>query len=1036
MASATLRIGQFGNTFAHHPREVPRVPPLTFLPTGGLGGQLGVVLHHGPGGHGVLPDEIYVSSASCISIDAPLSSIGSDSGIYNTSTDCSSCSGVKVTKREETGWDQNIRTLYNDQEFVSDYDVQDVCIWMDSEGEPETEDEVYETIYDIIDQQTTTDSDFDDLSGDFQPEGLGVLHPRDRKKNINKMASAAGRKIRKLRRNWSLKKNDLTRSFSKIRRSSQFYLDDSSSLGSEETSLMSSLPATPLPLSDLIPDLPAGDNTSFRFTLTVELPDQQIYMEMTGNFNRPVPPTRRKSRRNTQVIRPNVPPPAPPIPPLPLSPPPHESPPPPRLPALPPPSQEADSPTLPAISFSFEELESCIAARRAADGPADICGFSNGGDICGFSGSGNCGGNYSLESAGYGGSTTSYTYSLLNSEPLYQFYDGYVTSSTTPLPSDQEHTYESIYVEASLSIASKHQQQQQRQQQQQQQQHYFLLPDSPLFPPRPVENSNNKRILRGPELAPKPPLPPTGRITRQLSSTQLISRPSPSDPMKPLIGSSTKLNAPTSSYSRDLAKTSRCSALDLLQQGKRTLWSEIPEVRESGVLSEMSENQRNLQEAKFEILTSEASYLKSLNVLTTHFLPKLTASTADQELAILFSHVHSVRSCSEKFLSELDQGWKRSYLLCDIIRILLEHARRDFHVYIKYCSNQIHQEKTLKKLMSDNPKFSELLRELETSEICQSLSLHSFLMLPMQRVTRLPLLVSALISRLPSDAPESAEARECISVLNSLVEECNEGARSVYRMEEMIVISKQLDFRDLKPIGLVSSSRWLVRQTEAIRVQWKESTESVRLTFGKRNHKQTLVLYLFTDLLVITKKKSDEKYAVMDYCARNLLQISELNREDSPIPGLPEHNCWPVWLTLLQNNENKTQEMLVYFSQESERKRWITLLNSTPVQEGEETVYADWDSPQVELVADIVTGEVGRSPAEMAEGEEVGLEKGARARVLRQAGDLLLVEEDGTKKKLWVKKVLTREIFSDHLRAKNFRQRYSFLKSLSQSLES
>ena len=55
--------------------------------------------------------------------------------------------------------------------------------------------------------------------------------------------------------------------------------------------------------------------------------------------------------------------------------------------------------------FSFAELESCIAARRAAD-----CGFSAG-DNCGFS-------NYSVGSTGYGGdggSNTSYAYSLLNS---------------------------------------------------------------------------------------------------------------------------------------------------------------------------------------------------------------------------------------------------------------------------------------------------------------------------------------------------------------------------------------------------------------------------------------------------------------------------------------------------------------------------------------------------------------------------------------------------------------------------------------------
>ena len=44
------------------------MPPLTFLPTGGLGGHVHVTAH-GHVGHGVvLPDEIYVSSASYISI--------------------------------------------------------------------------------------------------------------------------------------------------------------------------------------------------------------------------------------------------------------------------------------------------------------------------------------------------------------------------------------------------------------------------------------------------------------------------------------------------------------------------------------------------------------------------------------------------------------------------------------------------------------------------------------------------------------------------------------------------------------------------------------------------------------------------------------------------------------------------------------------------------------------------------------------------------------------------------------------------------
>ena len=59
-------------------------------------------------------------------------------------------------------------------------------------------------------------------------------------------------------------------------------------------------------------------------------------------------------------------------------------------------------------------------------------------------------------------------------------------------------------------------------------------------------------------------------------------------------------------------------------------------------------------------------------------------------------------------------------------------------------------------------------------------------------------------------------------------------------------------------------------------------------------------------------------------------------------------------------------------------------LNQSLKQEGDETVYTDWDSPQVEFVADIGQGEVG--PGSAVEKEWVGLHKGDRARVLRQSG--------------------------------------------------
>ena len=50
--------------------------------------------------------------------------------------------------------------------------------------------------------------------------------------------------------------------------------------------------------------------------------------------------------------------------------------------------------------------------------------------------------------------------------------------------------------------------------------------------------------------------------------------------------------------------------------------------------------------------------------------------------------------------------------------------------------------------------FREYLRRLESSKVCQNLNMQSFLLLPMQRITRLPLLILAILNRTPLDYPD------------------------------------------------------------------------------------------------------------------------------------------------------------------------------------------------------------------------------------------------------------------------------------------
>ena len=127
-----------------------------------------------------------------------------------------------------------------------------------------------------------------------------------------------------------------------------------------------------------------------------------------------------------------------------------------------------------------------------------------------------------------------------------------------------------------------------------------------------------------------------------------------------------------------------------------------------------------------------------------------------------------VRACSERFLSDLESRWQESVRLTGIADIIQSHAKENFQVYVKYCSNQVYQDRTLKRLKLENPKFVEALKELESSGACQSLAMHSFLMLPMQRVTRLPLLVEAIYKRLQSAERSEEECETCKLALDTI----------------------------------------------------------------------------------------------------------------------------------------------------------------------------------------------------------------------------------------------------------------------------
>ncbi|XP_008046302.1 rho guanine nucleotide exchange factor 16 [Carlito syrichta] len=374
-------------------------------------------------------------------------------------------------------------------------------------------------------------------------------------------------------------------------------------------------------------------------------------------------------------------------------------------------------------------------------------------------------------------------------------------------------------------------------------------------------------------------------------------------------------------------------------------WSQLPEVVESGILDQLSTEERKRQEAIFEILTSEFSYHHSLSVLVAEFLQskELQATVTPTEHHHLFSNILDVLGASQRFFEALEQRHKAQVLVEDISDILEEHAERHFHPYVAYCSNEVYQQRTLQRLTSSNAAFHDVLREIERRPACGGLPMISFLILPMQRVTRLPLLMDTLCLKTQGHPERYKAASRALKAISKLVRQCNEGAHTMERTEQLYTLHTQLDFGKVKSLPLISASRWLLKRGELFVV------EETGL-FRKLASRPTCYLFLFNDVLVVTKKKSEDSYTVQDYAQMDHVQVRKMEPSELPLQAGGNRSSsvpHPFQVTLLRNSEGRQERVLLSSDSASDRARWITALTYRERQGQGPTNKGDL--PQVEI---------------------------------------------------------------------------------------
>ncbi|CAG6007317.1 unnamed protein product [Menidia menidia] len=410
-----------------------------------------------------------------------------------------------------------------------------------------------------------------------------------------------------------------------------------------------------------------------------------------------------------------------------------------------------------------------------------------------------------------------------------------------------------------------------------------------------------------------------------------------------------------------------------------SLWQNLEVVQASGLLSQLSQNEIIMQEAMFELVTSEASYYKSLEILETHFLrnPDLVNTLSQSDMHFLFSNIEEVMKVSERFLMDLEHRIEKSILISDVCDIVYNHAVEEFRVFIQYVINQVYQEKNYRRILEENLAFRNAMALLE----------------------RHP---RNILKKAEDKSEREATAIKAHLQLEQIVKECNEGVRKMSRTEELITIEKTLEFKS-KSVPIISHSRWLLKKGEVQLMTGPKSTKTMR----SRKLHQPVYLFLFNNLLLVTKR-SGEKFQVLDSCTRAMLRTEDLENQGQQLANVFN-------LKMLENQEERTVTYMIKTSNMSEKLRWMCALTPNRRTRFMSTSSHQPDSPQVQCIQSYSAQEP----------DELSIEMADVLNLLERTNDGWMMAErlhDGERG--WFPSRVVEEIQSKEVRAQNLREAF------------
>ncbi|KAK3893529.1 hypothetical protein Pcinc_002655 [Petrolisthes cinctipes] len=268
-------------------------------------------------------------------------------------------------------------------------------------------------------------------------------------------------------------------------------------------------------------------------------------------------------------------------------------------------------------------------------------------------------------------------------------------------------------------------------------------------------------------------------------------------------------------------------------------------VRASWVVSASNPIEQQRQSVIQEFITTEATYLNELLMVEELFIKKMRASgiVNEKELDTLFVNWNELILANSYFNKALKIRClnSRGGVIAMVADVLCQQISQ-LTPYLRFCSLQMRGATLLTEKCGTGGAWGELVRRCQEHPAIQGHTLTSFLLKPMQRITKYPLLIKQLLKYTPEGHPDYHNSQEALTAAETLCAQVNEALSQRDNTDKLEWMQRHVICEGLQERLVFNSLTNILGPRKLLHTGVLHKTKS----------KRELVAFLLSDILLLT----------------------------------------------------------------------------------------------------------------------------------------------------------------------------------------